>query len=196
MKHAIYTHSGHLFDFDAIEKQEIHIDDIVYSLAQTNRFCGRTPYPYSVAQHSLLVEALCFTEDGRFHALLHDAAEAYVGDMPTPLKRLLPEYRAIEDRVQARIFERFKFNPKRTRAEVEWADHAALVCEVIMMLPSEDYTLWGFTRNEVEWAKGYIADGSYIEAVGRYEIANVRWSAHLAYHVARLFIDAAGNQHN
>jgi uncharacterized protein len=72
----------------------ITITDIAWSLSQINRFLGRCARPYSVAEHSLLVCEIAERElgvdlHGQLAALLHDAHEAYIGDMPTPHKAVL-----------------------------------------------------------------------------------------------------------
>lgn len=54
------------------------------SLAKINRFAGRTPVPYSVARHSVLVSRLCGTPEARMWGILHDAHEAFLGDIITP----------------------------------------------------------------------------------------------------------------
>ena len=194
MKHTIYLRSGRMFDFERIEAQVVDLDDIALGLAHTNRYNGRTPGPYSVAQHSLLVEALCFTDEGRFHGLIHDAAEAYIGDMPTPLKNMMANYRDIERRVEQRIFREFNFNPKSTLAEVKWADRRAMVIEVVQMFDHGARTAFGFTKEEVEAAKDYIAEGHYISAVGYYETAKTRWLDTLSLHNIRRYEDSKGKR--
>jgi len=90
------------------------IDDIAHSLANLCRFTGHSKVFYSVAQHCVLcalqVEDYIHADSAhRAHrvrkvqrlALMHDAAEAYVGDMSSPLKMLFPEFRIIEERIQA-----------------------------------------------------------------------------------------------
>ena len=75
---------------------DVDIEDIAHGLAYQCRFNGQTNAFYSVAQHSLIVAALV-PEELRFAALLHDAAEAYLGDMVKPLKVLLPGFSEIEE---------------------------------------------------------------------------------------------------
>lgn len=100
----IVTASGQEFDFRAIEQQQIDFEVIAHSLSHQCRFNGHTREFYSVAEHSVRVMRLV-SQPLRLAALLHDAAEAFVGDLVTPLKRYLPMYSALEEMIQARIFD-------------------------------------------------------------------------------------------
>ncbi len=90
MSHTVIeTYSGLYFDFTNPRAEDVCIEDIARALSMTPRFGGHTTSFYSVAEHSVLVRQLVI-EAGRpdlgLAALLHDAHEAYVGDIPTPLK--------------------------------------------------------------------------------------------------------------
>ena len=102
----IYTRSGRYFDLLNPDPNEIDIDDIASALSKITRFTGHGRFAYSVAEHSVHCASLV-PPDYALEALLHDAQEAYLGDVSSPLKALLPEYRAIEHRVQAHIFRSF-----------------------------------------------------------------------------------------
>jgi len=82
---------------------DIDILDIAHALSLVNRYTGHTRFPYSVAQHSVLMhDALVSAGYGRdicLWALLHDATEAYLCDVARPVKRHLPDYVAYEDRL-------------------------------------------------------------------------------------------------
>lgn len=105
------------------------IEVIATSLSQINRWNGHTNAQYSVAQHSLLVASLV-PDEFAFEALMHDAAEAYVGDCPKPLKKLLPQYQAIEDR-HHRVIAKHYGLPLHTSDVVKEADMKALLMENI-----------------------------------------------------------------
>ncbi len=87
---------------------EIAIEDIACALSRQCRFVGHTAFHYSVAQHSVLASHLVPPEAALW-ALLHDASEAYLGDVSSPLKRtpLLAQYRALEALWERTIFHRF-----------------------------------------------------------------------------------------
>lgn len=92
----IETFSGRRFDLLHPEPEAVHLPDIAHSLARTNRFIGHTAHGYSVAEHSLWVWHIIATEfpDNhrlQLHAMLHDAHEAYMGDLSAPLKMACQE---------------------------------------------------------------------------------------------------------
>lgn len=79
------TASGRLVDLLAPRPEDINLRDIAHALARLNRWGGHTRDSISVAQHTLLV-AKYVPADCRVHALLHDAHEAYTGEVPSPMK--------------------------------------------------------------------------------------------------------------
>lgn len=104
----ILTYTGQYVNLRDPDPATINIVDIAHALSQINRFGGHTRRFYSVAQHCILASQLAPLEY-RLHVLLHDAAEAYLGDMVQPLKIMTAnrEYRDLEGMMQARIFQRF-----------------------------------------------------------------------------------------
>lgn len=102
------THSGlQFFPLDPRGK-DIQIADIAHALAHQCRYAGHTHAFYSVAQHSVLVSHACDPADALW-GLLHDATEAYLVDIPRPIKRApeLAGYRELEARLEAVIADRF-----------------------------------------------------------------------------------------
>jgi 5'-deoxynucleotidase YfbR-like HD superfamily hydrolase len=111
----------------------VAIEDIAHGLAFQCRFNGQTQEFYSVAQHSLIVASLVPAEL-RLAALLHDAAEAYLGDMVKPLKVLLPAFGAIEDQVGAIIAAAFGIDFS-DYGPIKRADLIALATEKRDLMP-------------------------------------------------------------
>lgn len=106
---------------------EVDINDIAHSLAKQCRWGGHCPKFYSVAEHSVLVS----TKVPREHALtalLHDATEAYLVDVPRPIKQYLPEYVKMEMLNWRVIAERFQLPDDLPRC-VHDADNAVLMAE-------------------------------------------------------------------
>ena len=137
------TYSGHKFDILNPDRDAIVIEDIAHSLALTNRFNGHTKWPYSVAQHSVLVSQLV-PEQYALHGLMHDAAEAYLGDIPKPWKSYVSirgvDIGDIEADIDDAIHDRFGLLGG-TPDEVWAADFAALCGERAALMPSDHN--WG-----------------------------------------------------
>lgn len=86
--------------------EDINLEVISHALSNICRYGGHTREFYSVAQHAILTSLLVPREHA-MAALLHDSAEAYIGDVVTPLKALLDEYKRIEHNIEAAIFATF-----------------------------------------------------------------------------------------
>lgn len=113
MKEAIINlYSGGKIDLLNPKPEDIRIEDIAKGLGYKAHFSGLTPFYFSIASHSLLV---CDLVPREYHTnaklmmyiLLHDASEAYIGDMVKPLKDHMPEFRKVEKRMQAVVYEAF-----------------------------------------------------------------------------------------
>jgi hypothetical protein len=123
----IQTASGRYFDLATPRPADICLSDIAHALSNLCRFNGHTAQFYSVAQHSVIVSQIAPPELA-FAALMHDAHEAYVGDVTSPIKALLPSYRILE-RVAARCVRRCFGVPLVMPIEVQRADLIALATE-------------------------------------------------------------------
>lgn len=137
------TYSGEAFDLAALlrgEPQPIHFDDIAGPLSKICRFNGHCKGFISVAEHSVAVARAVSRHPRKSVeavrlALLHDAHEAYTGDIVRPLKLLMDEIqpgflKQIESLLDAAIFERFKINPTDEEREVvKECDDACLAWE-------------------------------------------------------------------
>lgn len=152
----IQVHSGGKFRLDIPASRDVRIDDIAHALAHLCRYTGHTKSFYSVAQHSVIVSHLVPPELA-LCGLLHDATEAYIGDLSRPLKALCPNYRGIEAMVWLAIAERFQL-PQFMPHEVKRADNIALLTERRDLLGAGPD--WG------DWTKAFDPMPETIEPLG------------------------------
>lgn len=127
----IRLQSGAWLDLLDPETSDFTIEDVAHGLAHTCRYAGQANGFYSVAEHSLLVSDVATGHE--LPALLHDAAEAFIGDVTRPLKQLLPEYRRIEAALERTVFARF--GVKTMPAAVKEADLRVLAAEQAQIMP-------------------------------------------------------------
>lgn len=130
----ILLQSGAYFDLLDPHGSAFTIEDIAHGLSNTCRYAGQCRSFYSVAEHSWHASFLV-SEDHRFAALMHDAAEAFIGDVTRPLKALLPDYKRIERNVEDAIAERFGV-VGMDADEVKRADLAMLAAEQAEIMPA------------------------------------------------------------
>jgi hypothetical protein len=153
--HTIRTAKGLLFRFDRPTPDMIDIDDIAGALSRIQRFGGHADRFISVAEHSVSVSTELLDGRGitdlRLQGLMHDAAEAYVGDVVSPLKAMLPDFRRIEEAVWAAIAKRFSL-PLELSSWVKVADMAALKREAELLRPD---TFPGEATRASCWAYEY-----------------------------------------
>lgn len=125
----IRTYSGISIDLLNPQPENIAIEDIAHALALTCRWKGHLKCFYSVAEHSIRASFLAQPQH-RLWALLHDASEAYLCDIPRPVKHLaiMHGYREAEARMQAAICERFGL-PEEMPAAVHNIDGFLLAIE-------------------------------------------------------------------
>ena len=147
----IQTISGKVFYPMAPREEDVDISDIAWALSMQCRFAGHVKYFYSVAQHSVLLSRSLPPKHALW-GLLHDASEAYLVDVPRPIKNELPAYKQAEDRLTAciaKVFEltmpipelvkeldsRILFNEKEVllnSSAIEWQWHLPSISGVVI----------------------------------------------------------------
>ena len=137
--------SGEYFDFTEPESCAFQVSDIAHALGNICRFNGHTQPFYSVAEHSVICSHMVPPEDA-MAALMHDAAEAFIGDVSSPLKSLLPDYKAVERRVEQAVWSRLGL-PPTLPPSVKVADRRALAVEQRVCMGNGD-----------EWGNGEPSD--------------------------------------
>jgi 5'-deoxynucleotidase YfbR-like HD superfamily hydrolase len=142
------TVTGRFVDVTNPDPDTISIEDIGWGLSRMSRFCGHTitVIPYSVAQHSVFVAnevEVATRGDTRMTmlALLHDAAEVYTGDWPSPVKRipeLRPHIKALEAKLMNAIYVALGIEPPTDYDEhiIKQADRVAQKIEAHAFMPS------------------------------------------------------------
>lgn len=124
----VRTYTGKNLDLANPDPRQICIEDVAHHLAKLDRYNGAGHWSYSVGQHSLLV-AETLPPEYKLQGLLHDATEAYLGDVVSPLKAMLPEYRKIEQNVMSAICKSFEITFPRPKI-IKRADQAVMAAEM------------------------------------------------------------------
>lgn len=130
----IQLYSGAFFDYNNPEASEPTIEDIARALSHVCRFAGHVSHFYSVAQHAVNVSRITPPESA-FQGLMHDTAEAFTNDLPTPLKTALPVFKELEVAIERAMSKRFLFSYPLTD-DVKLADLQLLKLEKRALKPN------------------------------------------------------------
>lgn len=179
------TFTSQRWEIDSPETYRYTTVEIAHALARLCRYAGHTPHLYSVAQHSLAVyTSLAETEHARdrrlmLAALLHDASEAYLVDIPAPIKRLpgMQAYRDLERRVQRAILSAFLPGDVERHLDhpaIKGADLAVLHREKVSILRSR--LEWGALPEPAPqsiWTREEGLDMAFVESAFRIHLDQV-----------------------
>lgn len=163
------TNTGRYIDLADMKRQDIDLRDIAHGLTKRARYGGQPRHMYSVAEHSLYMAGVVeaglykphFSEPLRKElvqaCLLHDAAEAYIGDVIGPLKRFASEeWLEVERSLESLIWARFGVKADAVHA-VKGLDYLTMITETQALWPKHRLELshWGFTAEDFAAARLY-----------------------------------------
>lgn len=140
----VETVSGKRLYFLNPQPDQIDINDIAHALSQQCRYAGHSRRFYSIAEHSGLVSKLLIGTNQELAGLLHDAAEAYLSDIPAPVKQFCTEYQRIEEVLEEAIADKFGF---------EYPLHPAVKHCDLVMLSTESHNLMPSQGNWEMWER-------------------------------------------
>lgn len=178
----IVTYTGKSINPAKLQITDIDPIDICHSLALTNRYNGHSLFPFSVAQHSVLLwQSIKKDRDASPYAvtwaLLHDAVESYIGDIPSPIKPTFSigdeTFQGLEDRLQLVIQERFNLKSLLTEDDLNLVEEydKRIICNeypVLMSyplitslqkLPEVEIKEWKWHRAKHEMLNAFKQEG-------------------------------------
>lgn len=169
MSSYIITNSGVKFDFSNIPSNPVVLEDIAWALSMTCRFGGHSKKFYSVAEHSCLVAERCKAYN--LEGLMHDAAEAYIGDIVTPLKQYLTL--DIEESVERLISKRFNLTYPWP-AEVHEHDQVLLATEMVALFGKNHSTFEVDPRINIQCLSQKEAYNKFLETFDKFKVRKVK----------------------
>lgn len=140
MKCWMQTHNGIAVDLLNPKPEHILLEDIGHALARLARFNGHLRQTYTVAEHCIHVASL-LPPQLKIYGLLHDATEAYMGDLITPIKDMCPEFRRIESVLEDAIYAAFNLPPlgPGDKYQLKKADRTMLFAEKRTLMQFPDW---------------------------------------------------------
>lgn len=152
------TYTGRAFFPYDLREEDFCIEDIAHALAMLCRYGGHCRKFYSIAEHSVLISRMVSKEHA-LCGLMHDATEAYLVDMPRPIKVGFPQYKEMEAKLWAVISRRFGL-PLELPQEVHDVDHQALFHEHAALMPPVPEGLeWGMGLTKPDLLRADLIKG-------------------------------------
>lgn len=146
INNTIKLRSGVYFDLADPKPDQFTLRDIAGALSKICRFGAQIDDWYSVAEHSVQCARVAMNDNEPNNTclavLMHDAAEAFIGDMVKPLKIMLPEYSVIESRIEKVIAEKFGIDFDGNKDVIRAIDHGMLMAERFALFGPDGYE-WG-----------------------------------------------------
>ncbi len=166
---SIETRGGRMFHYFGESLDEIDIHDIAAALSKMCRFVGHCRRFYSVAEHSVYVSRIV-PEEFAMAGLLHDASEAYLSDMASPIKKQMPEYKKIEHGIMEKVAKKFVMPELFWESpEIKKADMDMLRTEAYALFDGKGLN-WGIPDGDV-WTgeiRCYNPDAAQMLFLARY----------------------------
>lgn len=151
------------------QPEDFDIEDIAQALAKLCRFCGHCKFFYSVGQHSYHVSYLTKPENA-LYGLLHDASEAYISDLVRPFKKSMPEYKVVEEKIEAAVALKFGYiiDPS-SYDDMKQADNKMLITEAFHLTRSGGVN-WDLEYKPLDMAFGpWSPDYTYVKFMERFK---------------------------
>jgi 5'-deoxynucleotidase YfbR-like HD superfamily hydrolase len=148
------TNSGVFINVFETTPEMIEVNDIAHALSRLPRFGGHLNRHYSVAQHSVLCAKRAKTLEDKRAALMHDASESYLLDIPTPIKARLLEYKLHEKKLMSVIFTKYNITEPLSKA-VKKIDNDMLLFEWenLVIKDTKSFKCWGRNKAKKEFLK-------------------------------------------
>lgn len=179
LNNTIKVAAGHYVDLANPDPASIEIRSIAAALSKICRFGGHCPRFYSVAEHCVHAAMMAFddglwTNEAIKSILLHDAAEAYIGDMVKPLKLIMPGYQEAEARIERAI--EVAFGISMDHAVVKDYDRAMLKAEKQALWPEDSERWAGFDTIALRkvpfgWWTPIVAEQQFLDAARQFAVA-------------------------
>jgi len=180
IEYAVQTISGRFFWPLEPHIEDVSIEDIVHGIARECRFGNHTPYHYSVAWHSVALSSVV-PDHLKKWALIHDVTEAYLRDLPKPLKKhpKLSEYNVIENNLMTVLAEYFGMPETSMPEELKEYDDDMANCELLVLfgnIGEAKIRARGFSDDYItkvlkweRWIKEYTEEEAKLIWLAQYE---------------------------
>lgn len=151
MRDYIETYSGMKVYLPECDPESIELIDIAHALSMVPRFAGHIDSHYSVAEHSIHVASIV-PDQHKLQGLMHDGPEAYLSDIATPFKSLMPQYKELEADLWSAMCARFGIDEEMSPF-VKAADRVMLMTERDYL--KSNYSLWSDYYEETQRLKNW-----------------------------------------